>query len=248
MLNAPKDIDVLLLEGTMMGNRDETFKTEKVVEEDFVHTIKNTPGIVLALLSGQNIDRIVSLYRATIRTGRTFVVDVYTANVLADLHDLAKIPYPSKEFDRIRVFFPYRLSKKIATMGRKYLLYRFKTSKITKNEIMEKPDTMVMLVRSSMIPDLASLRGIDGATVIYAMWQGYLNEPSMKPFLDFMQKKNMQLVPVHTSGHAYIKTLQKVVKTLQPKTIVPIHTFSPDLYKTIFPNVIHAIDREEIQI
>jgi ribonuclease J len=248
LLNAPKDIDVLLLEGTMMGNRDETFKTEKDVEEDFVHTIKNTPGIVLALLSGQNIDRIVSLYRATIRTGRTFVVDVYTANVLADLHDLAKIPYPSKEFDRIRVLFPYRLSKKIATMGRKDLLYRFKTSKITKNEIMEKPDTMVMLVRSSMIPDLASMKNIDGATVIYSMWHSYLNESSMKPFLDFMQKKNMQLVPVHTSGHAYIKTLQKVVKTLQPKTIIPIHTFSPDLYKTIFPNVIHASDREEIQI
>ena len=248
LLNAPKDIDVLLLEGTMIGSRDETFKTEKDVEEDFVRTIKNTPGIVLALLSGQNIDRIVSLYRATIRTGRTFVVDVYTANVLADLHDLAKIPYPSKEFDRIRVLFPYRLSEKIAKMGRKDLLYKFKAFKITKKEISEASEKMVMFVRSSMIPDLASMKGIDGATVIYSMWQGYLNESSLKPFLDFMQKKNMQLVPVHTSGHAYIKTLQKVVKTLQPKTIVPIHTFSPDLYKTIFPNVIHASDREEIQI
>ena len=221
---------------------------QKSVEEDFVHTIKNTPGIVLALLSGQNIDRIVSLYRATIRTGRTFVVDVNTANVLADFHDLAKIPYPSKEFDRIRVFFPYRLSKKIQQWEEKISSTDSRPPKSPQNEIMEKPDTMVMLVRSSMIPDLTSMKGIDGATVIYSMWQGYLNEPSMKPFLDFMQKKNMQLIPVHTSGHAYIKTLQKVVKTLQPKTIVPIHTFSPDLYKTIFPNVIHAVDREEIQI
>ena len=107
---------------------------------------------------------------------------------------------------------------------------------------------MVMLVRSSMIPDLASMKGIDGATVIYSMWQGYLNESSMKPFLDFMQKKNMQLVPVHTSGHAYIKTLQKVVKTLQPKTIVPIHTFSPERYSTLFSNVVQTLDGQEISV
>jgi len=248
LLNAPKDIDVLLLEGTMVGNRKEASKTEGDIEQEFVHAIKDTEGIVLALLSGQNIDRIVSLYRATVRTGRTFVVDVYMANVLADLHDLAKIPYLSKEFDRIRVLFPCRLSKKIATMGRKDLLYRFKTSKITKNEIMEKPDTMVMLVRSSMISDLASMKNIDGATVIYSMWQGYLNESSMKPFLDFTQKKNMQLVSVHTSGHAYIKTLQKVVKTLRPKTIIPIHTFSPERYSTLFSNVVQTLDGQEISV
>ena len=29
LLNAPKGIDALLLEGTMIGSRDETFKTEK---------------------------------------------------------------------------------------------------------------------------------------------------------------------------------------------------------------------------
>lgn len=246
--NVPKDIDALLLEGTMVGNRTETVKTEDDIENEFADTIKDTEGITLAILSGQNIDRIVSLYRAALKTNRLFVVDVYTANILADLHELAKIPYPSENFDKMKVFFPYRLSEKIAKMCRKDLLYRFKAFKITKKEISEAPQKMVMLVKSSMVSDLASIKGIDGATIMYSMWHGYLNEPSMKPLLNFSEKKNMRLVTIHTSGHAHIKTLKEVVQRLQPKTIIPIHTFHPELFNTIFPNVVQALDGQEISI
>ena len=246
--NAPKDIDALLLEGTLVGDRKEAAKTEDDIEKDFVKEIKNTSGIVLAVLSGQNIDRIVSLYRAAVRTGRSLVVDVYTANVLAELRELAKIPYPSEEFNTMKVFYPYRLSEKIAKMGRKDMLYRFKASKVAKKEISENPEKTVMFVKSSMIPDLASIKNIDGATVIYSMWGGYLDEPSMKPFLHFIEKKNMRLTHIHTSGHAFVKTLKKVVKVLKPKTIIPIHTFHPDLYKILFPNVHEVSDGEEVKI
>lgn len=246
--NAPKDIDTLLLEGTLVGNRSEAAKTEDDIEKDLVKEIKNTDGIVLAVLSGQNIDRIVSLYRAAVRMGRLLVVDVYTANVLAELHDLAKIPYPSEAFNGIRVFYPYRLSEKITKLGRKDMLCRFKAYKITRREISENPAKIVMLARSSMVSDLASLENIDGASVIYSIWSGYLEEPSIQPLLRFIEKKNMRLTSIHTSGHAFVKTLKKVVKVLKPKTIIPIHTFHPNLYETLFPNIREVSDGEAVKI
>jgi len=52
----------------------------------------------LALLSfsTQNIDRLVSFYRASLKTGKIFAIDFYTANILGCLKDYAMIPYPSK--------------------------------------------------------------------------------------------------------------------------------------------------------
>jgi len=58
----------------------------------------------------------------------------------------------------------------------------------------------------------------------------------------------MRLTHIHTSGHAFVRTLKKVVKVLKPKTIIPIHTLYPNLYETLFPNVRLVSDGEEIRI
>jgi ribonuclease J len=39
---------------------------------------------------------------------------------------------------------------------------------------------------------------------------------------------------LHTSGHATLETIQKAVVAIQPKRIVPIHTFFPDRYRSVF--------------
>ena len=81
MANPPSDIDVLLTEGTNLGS-DKPVKSEKEIEQDFVELFKRTKGRVFVSWSAQNIDRTVTIYRAAKRTGRTLVIDLYTADVL----------------------------------------------------------------------------------------------------------------------------------------------------------------------
>ena len=52
--------------------------------------------------------------------------------------------------------------------------------------------------------------------------------------MEFIKKKNMKFYQVHTSGHAEIETLKKVVKKLKTGKIIPIHTFHPDKYGGLF--------------
>ena len=78
----PKGIDGLIFETTMLGRMEEKEVTEKDLEEILLGEIEKTKGIVLFSCSSQNIDRIVTLYRATVRSGRTLVMDAYTAYVL----------------------------------------------------------------------------------------------------------------------------------------------------------------------
>ena len=80
------------------------------------------------------------------------------------------------------------------------------------------------------------------------MWEGYLKEDSMKKLLDFIKRNKMKFYTIHTSGHASIETLKKVVKKLKPKTIIPIHTFHPDQYKMLGDNVQLIKDGEKYEV
>jgi len=80
----PKDIDVLLMEGSSLTRLDDhaTFPTEQDIENRFVEAFNTTAGLSMVHTSAQNIDRIVSLYRACKRTGKTLVIDLYAAAIL----------------------------------------------------------------------------------------------------------------------------------------------------------------------
>lgn len=236
--NVERNVDYLLLEGTTIGRSDQNFPTETEIETEFVETFKQTKGINLIYTSGQNIDRLVSIYKACKRTGRTLAIDFYIANILKDLAELgAKIPYPSSNFPELKVFFPYRLSRMISNQGNEKLLYRFKDYKITKEEIDKQFDKIVMIVRPSMLSDLEHIKKLNNGVFIYSMWSGYKKEKSTKDFIEALINKGMTEKEIHTSGHADQDGLKRMVDVLKPKNLVPIHTFEGNEYENVFKNV-----------
>ena len=250
LTNVPKDIDALLMEGSTLGREEGKLETEQDVEDSIVKTIDSEPHIIMGVASSQNIDRLVTFYKAALRTKRLFAIDVYTANILENIKDIAKVPYPSKEYKNLRVFFPKFTCDKLARKHRTDLMNRFSKFKITKEEISQNAGNIVMMVRPSMIFDLSRIKNIGGSIVIYSMWEGYLKEKSIHKFLQLVKEKSMQLVIRHTSGHAAISTLKKVVSKIKPKVIIPIHTFYPEQYKDLFKGtkVLNVSDDEEIDI
>lgn len=224
--NAPQHVDYLLLEGTTIGRESKQFKRETAIENEFVKVFQEQNKINLVYSSGQNIDRIVSVYRACKKTNKILVVDVYVAKILKELSIFAKIPFTSKEFEKLKVMFPYYTSKRLTKEGNEKILYEFTQYKITKEQISEQSNQIVMFVRPSMKKDLEHISGIDGGNLIYSMWDGYLQKSGTKDFLDYLISRNFTIHKIHTSGHADTATLKKMVKAINPKNIVPIHTFS----------------------
>ena len=53
-------------------------------------------------------------------------------------------------------------------------------------------------------------------------------------FIDYLKGRKFKVFSVHTSGHADIETLKKMVDALKPKCIIPIHTFKGSEYKNHF--------------
>lgn len=231
---APKNIDASILEGTMFGRQNETVKTEQELEEEIDELVKKTEGITLMNFSVQNIDRVVTMYRAAKRNHKLFVIDFYAANILSLLRKT--IPHPSSGFPEVRVFYPTRLSEKTAREGHRDLMLKFGKYKITKQEINEKRKDVMMLVRSSMLNDLRYI-DVKNGLFIYSMWEGYLKEKSMRPMLEFIKDNKMDFKSIHTSGHASVITLNKVIDIIKPKVTIPIHSFYPEEYEQISSNI-----------
>jgi len=247
--NAPQNVDYLLLEGTTISRDNNPFKTEPEIENELIEVFKQQGKINLIYTSGQNIDRLTSIYRACKRTGKILVVDVYVAKVLKELSKYAGIPYPSENFENLKVMFPFFTSRRLKNEGNEKILYEFKKFKITKEEISNQSEKIVMTVRPSMQKDLENINGIEGGNFIYSMWEGYLQKSSTMKFVDYLTNRKFTLHKIHTSGHADSKTLKKMVKAIKPKNIVPIHTFEGDKYKDIFNEpIVELKDEETIEI
>ena len=225
---ATKQADVLFTEGSMVSRSDERTISEDELETLIVDEIKSQDGITLFQSSSQNIDRIVSFYRAAQQLGKTFVVDVYTANVLHELHALGnKIPYPS--YDKLKVFYPYRITQKIFNeIGEKYAK-RFSMFHITKKQVESMQNDIVMMVRPSMIIDLEKCN-LGSGLFIYSMWQGYRESDYQQKFESWLAERDFRSVFKHTSGHAKISDIRRLIDGLNPKKVIPIHTMKPDAF------------------
>ena len=235
----------MLLEGTTISRESKPFKTESEIEDELVRIFNQQGKTNLIYTSGQNIDRLTSIYRACKRTGKIFVVDVYVAKVLKELSKYAGIPYPSDDFENLKVMFPKYTSDRLSREGNEKILYQFTKFKITKEEINNQSEKIVMIVRPSMQIDLDRVNGIEGGNLIYSMWEGYLQKSNTKKFIDYLTNRKFSIHKIHTSGHADTKTLKKMVEAIKPKNIVPIHTFEGAKYKDIFNEPIVELKDEE---
>lgn len=245
---ASKNADALVLEGTMLGRKNEICITESEVEDKIVRIIKGSNKIVLADFSAQNIDRLVTFYRAAKRAGRIFVVDLYTANVMNAIKDYASIPHQSFAFPDIKVFYPRSLTRRIINEDHGILAYRFRNYKIKGEEINRLSHKILMLVRPKMEMDLDFIKSLDGGTFIYSMWKGYIEDNKTKELLDYINHRNMKTYMLHTSGHADIQTLKRVVDELKPRCLIPIHTFCPDSFDVFNADIKRLSDDEAYYI
>jgi ribonuclease J len=232
----PGNVDVLLMEGTTIGRTGaaERFPTEDDLEQCFIQHIQQTKGMVLTWGSGQNIDRLVTIFKACKKTGRQFVIDMYTAEILKATGN-QKLPQGG--WKGIRVFLPGSQKNQIKRHQLYELAKSYKASRIYPEALVKTPENFVMLFRPSMSRDLDLAGCLKDAHLIYSLWRGYLKQGRQRPFLKWLDERQIHLEHCHTSGHASVADLKQFAKAIAPKTLVPIHSFETKRFKEFFDNV-----------
>jgi len=233
----------MLMEGSSLGRLgpDSSLPTESEIEERFVECFRSAPGFVAISASAQNIDRIVSLYRACKRTGRTLLLDLYAVEILKAT-DNPNIPAPG--WPNLAVYVPEYQRRQIKRSERFDLLDPVKAHRIYAEDFAEIGAKAVMLFRPAMTADVEKAGLWSDATAIRSQWSGYLDGgPGAKLKTDLAQR-GIALNVIHTSGHASIADLKRLSEAINPQVLVPIHTFAGDQYSGLFSNVVRHHDGE----
>ena len=243
---APKGIDLLITEGTMLSRETKTgpdfVQTEEELgqrAEHYFHQHKYN----FVLVSSTNLDSIMEFYHHTPK-GMSFVCDAYQAEVILTA---------MRGMERKGIFPQYQRSDnhpfiRVLNGGYRLRNLRGLGASLQKpvgiepapDDILRR-DGFVMLVRKNSNPDpeyksvFEEMRDefypLDGQ-IIYSMWNGYLKpEHADQALLDYIGDRRP--VHLHTSGHAYAETIARLIETVRPRVVIPMHTEKADEFTSI---------------
>ncbi len=248
------NVDVLLMEGTMLHRNNQDFPDEQSVEAKIFETIKSSQNISFMIGSSQNIDSIVSAYRACIKAKKIFVIDMYTAWVLDEVSSVSSAT-PTISWKNVKVLktFGGNYYKKIKSNQEFFGDFKNRVFQnvITIKEIEETPSLFYIKTSPWHIEKIIKHLDASNANIIYSQWLGYL-EPEFGDgaTIDMLNslKQKYNWIYAHTSGHADLESLQYFSKSLKPKTLIPIHTQYKQEFEKHFDNVLVLEDGEYFNI
>jgi ribonuclease J len=217
----------MLTEGTRMGSEQEHNYTEEEVEKKVDKIINESRGTVFAYFSMSNVDRFMSFYKAALRNKKKLVIDTKFAYVLDMMRE--KIPTLPDILtdDNIRVYF--RLAKSGTFCEKDYYKYerKFMPKMITYKEVSANQKDIVMHMGFNKLVELIYIKP-ENADYIYSSSEHFLegeeNEDERRVLENWMKHFGVKFHKTHCSWHVSRKELIDVIKTVNPKILIPIHT------------------------
>ena len=234
--NPPSNIDYLILEGTCIEGKNNDNKSEIDIEKELTQSFANNKMTFISY-SSQNIDRIVSIYKACMKINKIFVIDPYTAYVLDKLKGFGSIPQPEWN-ENFRIYFASDgNTQKIADKNE---LFKFKSEKISEEEIRQNQKRIVIRNSYRIRKKFEYLINSKDTQLVYSQWKNYFDNEK-----EFWGKHSIEPYYIHTSGHAFVSELVEFANALNPAKIIPIHTFAPDKFKEYFGDKAQLLNDEK---
>ena len=236
--NLPRKVDCLLLEGTNLATEKACMNEAEICERFKEQFRTDADKLHYVWCSGQNIDRIVQIYKAALVCSRKLIVDTYVAYVLEAVHRFKpSIPSPLSPFeghDVFRYFCQHAQLKRFEKAGDPEIVQRLKAlPTVDKNDIGRNPGRYVWMIRPTMLCFMKKYNRVP-SVVVTSIWEGY--EKDEPEFMDWIRERGFANPHIHTSGHADVKSLQAIVRHVDPGLLIPIHTTVPERFATLFPD------------
>lgn len=170
-------------------------------------------------------------YRACKRTGRTLVIDRYTAEVL---RRPATPTSRSRTGRRSPSTCPSTSASRSSAAGASTSSRRTPRNAYTPRR---SPRWRRAPPWCSVPPCCATSTAppaLAGARAIWSQWDGYLKQPRGEALHAELAARGIPLASAHISVHASIPDLQRLATAVAPWKLVPIHTFEPDRFPALF--------------
>lgn len=243
MKRPPKGIDLLITEGTNLGTSKPTV-TETDLENRLVERSKTVTGRIFVYWSGQNFDRLTTLYRVAKRTRRDLVIDLYTADMLEQVAEGSKLPRPG--WPNLKVVLTAGLRRLYADRyGESYI---GGISRTGLGAAALTGSRAIVMLRKGLVRDYAAKGVAPGPEdlFLWSTWDGYLKGGDAA--WDWCKAHGTPIEKWHTSGHAATADLIAFAAAMAPKAIVPVHGTAWDTPPENFGPLLRLKDGERWQL
>ena len=151
---------------------------------------------------------------------------------------------PQSDWASVKLYIPHRQRVFIKEKGLFDDLGRHKANRVFPEQLPNLAGHAVMLFRPMAMSDDGVKAALEGATLTYSMWEGYLQQDSSRRVLKWLDEHGIFRRIVHTSGHASVADLKRLADALAPSKLVPIHSFETGRFGEFFDNVVQRDDGE----
>jgi ribonuclease J len=249
LISNPPKVDLLLMEGTLVGKRiGGQVITETEVEKQISDLCQQTKGAVFVTVPSQNIDRIISIYRAAKKIGRKFIIDLNSAELFDRLGKYSD-EIPQASWPDVLLWCPWFQEKMLHDHGADQLIEKYENLIKSIQDLSPEIPRSVMILCPPFRKEIENNADLSGSVWVYSMWKGYLErrEP-LKKLKNWAEYNGIPFKFLHTTGHAQIPDLQQLAKILSPRVLIPIHSDHAELFSGLFENVHQLEDGEKLEV
>jgi ribonuclease J len=192
-----------------------------------------------------------SFFQVAQQTDRALVINLKQAYLL-ELFKASGIATPRIDDDHIRVHIPRktwgvwkddRFSEKIQREDYDYWEREFldHANAVSARDIRENQDDYIFRCDFFELKELIDVKPDAGSCYIRSVCEPFdiEMELDLKKAENWLTHFGLYLyTQIHASGHLNYDEIRDVIETVQPKTLIPVHTQHPEVFQSLHDNVI----------
>jgi len=241
----------MITEGTRI-NIEKTNESEEKVYKDSEKEIKENKKHTIVDFNFKDVDRFTTFYNIAKDLDKKLVISFKHACFLEKYHKDKKLKTPDSRDKNILLLKPKRLTGTYIKEDYSdwYIKKRLNYPNIiTSEEISKKPNDYMIVLNFYYFNMFVDLKPYDGK-YIHSLSEPFNEEMevSYDRMMNWINFFNMKFVQSHCSGHIIGSDLKKLIKNVNPKTLYPIHTEHPELFKKLNMNVQTVEEEKQYKI
>ena len=233
------DVRLMVSEGTRISPKETgEIHSEARVRAESDKVVAKTSKLVIASFYSRDIDRFRTFYKIAKKNRREFVIPIKLAYLLHKLKDDPRLDIPDVVSDETVVFYKKRKKSGEYKPADYHKWERpFLDKAKSFSYVRENQSKVIFNIDLVGFTELIDIKPTAGGEFIHSMSEPFSEEDlEPKVLQNWLNHFGLRLHQIHASGHCPSRDLAKVIDTINPKKIVPIHTEHPDLFQEKFRN------------
>ncbi len=228
----------LITEGTRVApseNRQQFSEAEvRKRAPDHIRAAKDK--LVIVTFYPRDVDRIKTFHGVAAETKRQFVLSAKTAHLLVAMKKDTRIEVPDVLRDpNILVYFRQLMKE---DTWEKDLKAKVASKAVDATYVNRHQGELMLQLDFYQLPELVDLKPIPGSLFLHSKSEPFDEEDVEAQVKDnWLARFKLNPVHLHASGHCSEPEMRDLVRAVNPKSVIPVHTEHPDRFTAFGPKV-----------